>query len=1047
MSIVNLNNNKTFDYEPNEIKVNRATNYKNNNLNYSTIARIKKNQIIYGTGVDDYVFNEIKKAKYQGCFDPGSLGNKNIFNDNNNIKSDRDNNAKLNNSNNPKKTFNKYKKYSSRIHKNDEGKNLLIAKSEIHYPLKFDKYHYLLSNQSQINKNDSLEYLINSSPITIKRNYHDKKRNKTNILTNNNYYTPIYDNKNDIEDDERYQNKTLAVSTLMNNYNENSKIMSKTRNIKNNKYSIDKNSGSNTLFNQKNIFNSPIIFPNRYSAFQIMNYYSKKRGKILTVNTSKTKKSNNFENFSNSKRDYISNMQNSELDLDNYENEIYDIDDDENKNYVLNKNNDDNDIKLIGVYRKKLLKLFIIHMETFYFKYFKNIFNEFISLLREKVKNQYNFENKTIIDIPEIKKNLITKSYYYGYNKQYENLLKDIKQRKNLKKAIQINNKKGIDLNEKDIKKDQRDLNDNKESKLVMNNNKINKNVEIEELDILDDVSNKKYIKKKVTAQGIFRNKNHQIKNNKKKIKIENVNFIKDYLTNQENRKTIKHSDKSEKLNMNKENDSTTITKNNNVMKPHPYKKAIINCLNKKNNNMIIQNKAKNNNISVHLVKKKYLINRQNENNNNLQVVDILEGKTDDEKLNMSMKYLEINSNNISPRNKNEINQNNLKIENVIEYTILGENNIDNNLEENNEEIETFENKNFQNTISLLTKIIENKEKDDKRKNILNSFLNIIIERKISKEKKYNYELLKKYFSLLKYTKNKEPSSKKKKKYSIDLIENRKINDDLLIENNSHKSYNEENNKTEGENVNLNIDQNNERDLSSNREKRKFRVVIKRIKLHRNITQNMSESRIKKLIPSKSAKNSLPILTDNNNNIITKKIKKKTISITVNRDMNNINISINKDKIKEIIGNKEEEKEVTQKENKDKEKTNKKEKSIDKDNNLNLFEDKINEENYIFTNSEKRLHRNFKLIKKSYLNQDKRKSLVNIPRIKKSIENFTKLRKSRHKLNKNNSGIFNNGDISQSEIYQDYENLIFYLRTQLIYFFITKHKYNESYND
>ena len=42
--------------------------------------------MIYSTGVDDYMLNEIKKAKYQGCFDPGSIGNKNMFNDSYNYK-------------------------------------------------------------------------------------------------------------------------------------------------------------------------------------------------------------------------------------------------------------------------------------------------------------------------------------------------------------------------------------------------------------------------------------------------------------------------------------------------------------------------------------------------------------------------------------------------------------------------------------------------------------------------------------------------------------------------------------------------------------------------------------------------------------------------------------------------------------------------------------------------------------------------------------------------------------------------------------------------
>lgn len=163
MSITDLNNNTTFDYIPSEIKVNRTTNFKNN-LNYSTISRKKNSQIIYGTGVDDYVFNEIKKAKYQGCFDPGSLGNKNIFNDNNNIKitnTENNINKKINSRNGPK-IFDKNKKYSNHIHKHDEGKNLLIAKSEIQYPLKFDKYHYLLINKNNINNsNDSVDNYLN----------------------------------------------------------------------------------------------------------------------------------------------------------------------------------------------------------------------------------------------------------------------------------------------------------------------------------------------------------------------------------------------------------------------------------------------------------------------------------------------------------------------------------------------------------------------------------------------------------------------------------------------------------------------------------------------------------------------------------------------------------------------------------------------------------------------------------------------------------------------------------------------------------------------
>lgn len=56
---------------------------------------------------------------------------------------------------------------------------------------------------------------------------------------------------------------------------------------------------------------------------------------------------------------------------------------------------------------------------------------------------------------------------------------------------------------------------------------------------------------------------------------------------------------------------------------------------------------------------------------------------------------------------------------------------------------------------------------------ILNSLLQKLIERKINKEKKYNYELLKKYFLL--FRTNKEVFLQKKKKYSFDLLETSKI--------------------------------------------------------------------------------------------------------------------------------------------------------------------------------------------------------------------------------------------------------------------------------
>ncbi len=151
------------------------------------------------------------------------------------------------------------------------------------------------------------------------------------------------------------------MNTLMNSYNENSRIMSNNMDRKNLKYSIEKNSGgSNVIFNQRDYYYSPIVFPNRYSAYPTINNNSKKRRKILIVNSSKSKSNENFmRNFSNSKKEFISGIQ---FDSENN-------DDDGN----------DDDVKLINLYRNKLLTLFFMHMGKFHLLYLRKVFNKFLS--------------------------------------------------------------------------------------------------------------------------------------------------------------------------------------------------------------------------------------------------------------------------------------------------------------------------------------------------------------------------------------------------------------------------------------------------------------------------------------------------------------------------------------------------------------------------------------------------------------------------------------------------------------------------------------------
>ena len=81
MSDHNYNLNNSYDYFQ---SLNEQNNEKRRyDINTMTIPKRTKSPIVYDAGIDNYFVNEIKKAKYQGVFDPGSLGNKNIFLDSN----------------------------------------------------------------------------------------------------------------------------------------------------------------------------------------------------------------------------------------------------------------------------------------------------------------------------------------------------------------------------------------------------------------------------------------------------------------------------------------------------------------------------------------------------------------------------------------------------------------------------------------------------------------------------------------------------------------------------------------------------------------------------------------------------------------------------------------------------------------------------------------------------------------------------------------------------------------------------------------------------
>ena len=871
MSINEKKRNSTYYYFPPEITI-KDKFHKNQN-----ISRMRKPAIIYCSGVDDYILKQMKKSKYQGSIDLDSLRNHNIFNDNtiiNNVKSNLKNEII---------TFEKNKNIinyvTSSMHYKDEGKNLLIDKTEIQYPLKYEKGQNILKNKKKLNKsnNNSINYNINPNTIeTIEKNYiHNKKESRK--INDYNYHTPINQERKYINENEKqkYHNRTLILSNLIDNYKENSNLMKKSRNNKFSKYSTDKINGSNS-----SIF-SPTTHPDFSSANKSI-HNTQKIKKINMMNSTNIKNDNNRQSCTFI---YNQDMNKSEYFLKKNENENDNINKGDINDKMEEKKimNDFNDIKLISFYRKKLLSLFFYYMGNFYKMYLKKVFNDFILKLKKNISNNKRvFEKKEIVNRKEIRKKLISNDSYnvHGHNKQNINLIRDIKNKHYLIINNHNNNKINITYNKLYLGNDniqiKKNCNINRNRKNIIKKNYIlnstqiiNKKIdnEISNKDKKDSVSNKKYIKKSITKK-IFK----KFRQNDNNTIVEKNNLNENNLNeknNQENRKMIKSFDKisimnkstntinSVKNNILISNKTSSTIKNNNKIISHPFKKVILNSSNI--NNKSIQNNKLNTDFKSNNIK--------NKKNNELKIDEILEGKSLDEKLNMSIKYLRIENKRISSNVKND--KNNYKIEKTFMHTFLGKeiNNI--SLEENynNRNIESFKNnKNLENALLLINKIKEIIQINEKNKNIRYNFLFEIIQKKIKKVKKKNLEITKKYFDIMKRYKilDKDKISREIIKYPMDI-------------NSIKKDYYE----------------NNEENILS-----KKNGEISKKKFHKSFSMNILNSYIKEIKYQKSSKSISFFKTDiNNNNISSKNVFKKTLS---KKEINKIRI-LNKIKIHKYL--------------------------------------------------------------------------------------------------------------------------------------------------
>ena len=215
---------------------------------------------------------------------------------------------------------------------------------------------------------------------------------------------------------------------------------------------------------------------------------------------------------------------------------------------------------------------------------------------------------------------------------------------------------------------------------------------------------------------------------------------------------------------------------------------------------------------------------------------------------------------------------------------------------------------------------------------------------------------------------------------------------------------------------------------------------MKQIKLKRNMIDNYQNEIQRPKTPTRDSKTCFI----QENNKTPKIIIKKTINIILNKpETQKIHKEeeINKEENNEEI-NKEENNEENKEENY--EENEKEELEINDDikeqvKQLDIFENK----------NEKNPEMHLDIDKNNLSIEDK---VIEIKNDKEfSIESFTKYRKSKAKhIIKNEEEVEDNNneqDITLTEKYQDCENFVYFLRTQLIYCFLANKNYDDSFLD
>ena len=532
------------------------------------------------------------------------------------------------------------------------------------------------------------------------------------------------------------------------------------------------------------------------------------------------------------------------------------------------------------------------------------------------------------------------------------------------------------------------------------NNNKSDYYIKNKEIDI-NDLSKEKKRKRFLIKNKYGNNKNFKIIN-ENKLKEENIYNVNDKKYKKRIIVQKNWNDKNEKEKEKKENIFLKDYKNHYIeFENDEEQKKIINRSYDKRKLMNNDNKdniiiKRNNNVCDISTKNQQIIKKASAYdsfNKNIYCKYINKSQRGDKK-NLKI-YHSLNGENIDNskymNRDNNIkkvnhNKNNFIIDNNISYTMRGNTKEINNYLFENEDNENkpSSNNNFKYALKIITKIIENKEKAEKIKK-----LKKIIQQKIQLEAQWNQELIKKYFHILKNKKIIISSSIGNTFHWADLKQ--KNANKILFKKKLLKD---------------------KKDLNRTSDSRTYRE-------NQSISMNGSDAKCGEL-PEKYHRKTLIYQMKKKRPI---KIERKNISFLFSIPYPNKNIRIDKinyynNKNKNING------------------------TISFNNSLSInseFNKKFNdiimktEKNTIINNNNNNKMNIRKSINKigSFQIYKKNNDVLNI-RNKETANKLSKLNRNSNNLN---------------EKYQDYENLIYYLRIQLILYFISKKNNKEFYSD